>query len=51
MKNIFLLLAILFFCFLIDSNIYAQPCKEIVGYYPGWQWYDDGSVEMKYVIK
>lgn len=18
----------------------AQPCKEIIGYYPGWQWYD-----------
>lgn len=18
----------------------AQPCKEVVGYYPGWQWYD-----------
>jgi chitinase len=18
----------------------AQPCKEVIGYYPGWQWYD-----------
>jgi chitinase len=19
---------------------FSQPCKEVVGYYPGWQWYD-----------
>jgi chitinase len=22
------------------SKSFAQPCKEIVGYYPSWQWYD-----------
>lgn len=22
------------------SGLSAQPCKEIVGYYPNWQWYD-----------
>lgn len=22
------------------SEFSAQPCKEIVGYYPNWQWYD-----------
>lgn len=21
-------------------NCNAQPCKEVIGYYPGWQWYD-----------
>jgi len=20
--------------------LFAQPCKEVVGYYPNWQWYD-----------
>lgn len=27
---------LLFFC----TELYAQPCKEVVGYYPSWQWYD-----------
>lgn len=22
------------------GRIFAQPCKEIIGYYPNWQWYD-----------
>lgn len=22
------------------TSIAAQPCKEVVGYYPNWQWYD-----------
>lgn len=22
------------------TNSYSQPCKEIIGYYPNWQWYD-----------
>ena len=22
------------------SKVIAQPCKEIIGYYPNWQWYD-----------
>lgn len=21
-------------------HLIAQPCREVVGYYPGWQWYD-----------
>jgi len=26
---------------LFVSKIFSQqPCKEIIGYYPGWQWYD-----------
>lgn len=29
-------------CLLLVSTckLFAQPCKEIVGYYPSWQWYD-----------
>lgn len=23
-----------------NTAVWAQPCKEVVGYYPGWQWYD-----------
>jgi chitinase len=27
--------------FLLTIELVAQnPCKEVVGYYPGWQWYD-----------
>lgn len=25
---------------LVPELISAQPCKEVVGYYPDWQWYD-----------
>jgi len=25
---------------LIALTHFSQPCKEVVGYYPGWQWYD-----------
>ena len=28
------------FAVLQISELSAQPCKEIVGYYPNWQWYD-----------
>ncbi|MEZ4935993.1 MAG: glycosyl hydrolase family 18 protein [Crocinitomicaceae bacterium] len=31
---------ILVFTLLMELSIYAQPCKEVVGYYPNWQWYD-----------
>lgn len=30
-------------CMIISFHtfqVFAQPCKEIVGYYPNWQWYD-----------
>ncbi len=30
----------LLFSLLQVSELTAQPCKEIVGYYPNWQWYD-----------
>jgi len=32
-------LTILLFAFTC-LQLQAQPCKEVVGYYPGWQWYD-----------
>lgn len=35
MKHLWLIL-----CILISTKQFAQPCKEIVGYYPNWQWYD-----------
>ncbi len=31
------LTAILQICF---KTVLAQPCKEVIGYYPNWQWYD-----------
>jgi GH18 family chitinase len=32
----------LIFLFIIFASkpIYSQTCKEVVGYYPNWQWYD-----------
>ena len=37
MKKFILLISIVF----LGKLIFAQtPCKEIVGYYPNWQWYD-----------
>ncbi len=24
----------------IKSQLFAQPCKEVIAYYPNWQWYD-----------
>ena len=35
-KTHFLLSSLL----LLGVVLKAQPCKEIVGYYPNWQWYD-----------
>ena len=34
--NLILLVLIL----LKGFNLFSQPCKEVVGYYPNWQWYD-----------
>jgi chitinase len=33
---------LLFAClvFTFTSKVCAQPCKTVVGYFPGWQWYD-----------
>ncbi len=39
MKKKKILLSIIFILALF-SKIHAQPCREVVGYYPGWQWYD-----------
>lgn len=36
-KSIILTYCIMFYT-AINTN--AQPCKEVVGYYPNWQWYD-----------
>lgn len=40
MRSIFV--AFLLFSFFFNSK--AQNCKEIVGYYPNWQWYDRGGL-------
>ncbi|MBL7934363.1 MAG: T9SS type A sorting domain-containing protein [Bacteroidia bacterium] len=33
------------FIFLFFSQfIKAQPCKEVIGYYPNWQWYDRSNL-------
>lgn len=34
-----LLFSLLLLCS-ISNVLFAQPCKEVVGYYPNWQWYD-----------
>lgn len=34
-KTLFLLLSLF-----LSFKSFAQPCKEIIGYYPNWQWYD-----------
>ena len=31
---------ILFLTTLSFTGISQSPCKEVVGYYPNWQWYD-----------
>ncbi|MBL7941548.1 MAG: hypothetical protein JNM00_02220 [Flavobacteriales bacterium] len=28
----------------------AQPCREVVGYYPGWQWYDRSQAVNPFTI-
>ena len=36
-----ILFALSFYCFsFITFNVNAQNCKEIIGYYPSWQWYN-----------
>lgn len=40
MKNLFLLT----FIFINIIKIPAQTCKEIIGYYPNWQWYDRSNL-------
>lgn len=33
--------SLLFILFAFQSFLlFAQPCREVVGYYPNWQWYD-----------
>ncbi len=43
----FLILLLLPF-FLQAQN---QPCKEVIGYYPGWQWYDRNKLVRPATIK
>jgi GH18 family chitinase len=26
--------------FILGLQLLAQPCREVIGYYPNWQWYD-----------
>ncbi|MEA3446305.1 MAG: glycosyl hydrolase family 18 protein [Bacteroidota bacterium] len=33
------ILLVLGFVFLMKAS-FAQPCKEVIAYYPNWQWYD-----------
>ncbi len=42
MKNIYVLFIL--FTTISSSSIAQSPCKEIVGYYPNWQWYDRGQL-------
>ena len=32
-------IALIFVLGITNSNA-QEPCKEVIGYYPGWQWYD-----------
>lgn len=35
------ILVLLVFCFILGmKSTLAQPCKEVIAYYPNWQWYD-----------
>ena len=49
-KNKHFSLLILAFVFAI-SKINAQHCREIIGYYPCWQWYDRGQLVNPKTIK
>jgi GH18 family chitinase len=35
---------IIFYFFLVSYKMIAQPSREIIGYYPAWQWYDRGQL-------
>lgn len=35
---------IIFLIGITTIKISAQPCKEIIGYYPNWQWYDRANL-------
>ncbi len=40
MKRTFIILMLL----ITVSIVKAQPCKEVIAYYPNWQWYDRGNL-------
>lgn len=42
---------IIIFFISILSNSYSQTCKQIIGYYPGWQWYDRNQLVNPISIK
>jgi chitinase len=41
---------LLFLWILTSNSSFAQPCKEVVGYYPGWQWYDRAQLVNPFTI-
>ncbi len=42
--RLFLFSLLLILSALFPRHSFSQPCREVVGYYPGWQWYDRGQL-------
>lgn len=40
MKKINILLMVVFAFTMAIKPVLSQPCKEVIAYYPNWQWYD-----------
>jgi GH18 family chitinase len=47
-KPLYLLLFLLQY---LPVFLNAQPCREVIGYYPGWQWYDRNKLVRPATIK
>ncbi len=47
-KSLFLFI---FFVNLLSNCLAQTPCREVVGYYPGWQWYDRSHAVSPSTIK
>ena len=41
LKKIFLLLVV---SIVFVTIVFSQPCKEVIAYYPNWQWYDRNNL-------
>jgi len=39
-KEVRILLSFNTLFFILGLQLLAQPCREVIGYYPNWQWYD-----------
>lgn len=39
-KSLRIVLSVMTLFFILGFPIMAQPCREVIGYYPNWQWYD-----------